>query len=73
MVLTRMHFAEAEVTQQDFSWALQSCSLPTAHFMVSEVRGEATVGSRPREDRTISPPQKHTAIANVAHSEVIIA
>mmetsp|Transcript_48789 Transcript_48789/g.116108 ORF Transcript_48789/g.116108 Transcript_48789/m.116108 type:complete len:235 (-) Transcript_48789:164-868(-) len=37
------------------------------------VRGEATVGSRPREDRTISPPQKHTAIANVAHSEVIIA
>ena len=37
------------------------------------VRRQATVSARPREDRAVSPAQKNTAVANIAHAEVIIA
>eukprot|EP00438_Fugacium_kawagutii_P012038 Skav218180 [mRNA] locus=scaffold5213:199462:200015:+ [translate_table: standard] len=37
------------------------------------VRRQTTVSARPREDRAICPAQKNTAIADIAHAEMVIA
>ena len=41
--------------------------------MFPAVRRQTTVSARPREDRAVRPAQKNTAIADIAHPEVIIA